>query len=317
MRYDVVVVGAGIIGLTCAARLVERGARVAVLTADDPARLVSRIAAAVWYPSHVEADPRALEWSRQAFGVFERQAAAGVPGVAPRPTRMLLRAPADPPWWAPAVPDFRVVGPPPGAYAGEWRCTVPSVEMGPYLDWLWADLAARGTVLLRRRLDTLAEAADLAPVVVHAAGLGATRLAADPAVHPVRGRVVLVASPGLRVSIRDEDAPAGLTYVHPRSRDVVLGGTYEPGETGTGPDPAAARAILDRCRALEPRLAGAAVRAELVGLRPGRRGGARVERDPAGLPGGVRLVHAYGHGGAGMTMSWGCAAEVADLVSAG
>ncbi|WP_232534338.1 FAD-dependent oxidoreductase [Plantactinospora sp. KBS50] len=184
--------------------------------------------------------------------------------------------------------------------------------MGPYLDWLWAGLAGAGVVLIRRRLGTLAEAARYAPVVVNAAGLGAGRLADDPAVHPARGRVLVVANPGLHVSVRDEDAPEGITYVHPRSRDVVLGGTYEPGETDTGPDPTAARAILARCTALVPQLAGAVVRAELAGLRPARYGGARVERDPLGLPGGVRLVHAYGHSGAGMTMSWGCAAEVAE-----
>ncbi|WP_232533732.1 FAD-dependent oxidoreductase [Plantactinospora sp. KBS50] len=125
MQYDAVVVGAGIVGLTCAARLVERGARVAVLTADEPERLVSRVAAAVWYPSHVAEDPRALRWSRQAFVVFTGQAATGVPGVALRPTRMLLRTAAEPPWWAPAVPDFRVEDPPPARTRGSGAARCP------------------------------------------------------------------------------------------------------------------------------------------------------------------------------------------------
>ena len=29
---------------------------------------------------------------------------------------------------------------------------------------------------------------------------------------------------------------------------------------------------------------------------------------------GTRIVHNYGHGGSGVTLSWGCALEVADLV---
>ncbi|MFC7549993.1 FAD-dependent oxidoreductase [Plantactinospora sp. GCM10030261] len=314
-RYDVVVVGAGVIGLTCAARLTEAGARVAVVTGDDPVRLVSRVAAAVWYPSHTAEDPRVLRWSRRGFLTFTGQAAAGVPGVALRPTRMLLRTAAtEPPWWAAAVPDFRTEPPPAGGpYTGLWTCTVPSVEMGPYLDWLLERLVGAGTVLLRRRLDALADVVDLAPVVVNAGGLGAAKLAGDPAVHPARGRVVLVTNPGLHTSVRDEDDPAGITYVHPRSRDVVLGGTYEVGETDTGPDPVASRAIVDRCVALVPALAGVPVVAELAGLRPARYGGVRLERDPVGLPGGVRLVHCYGHGGAGMTLSWGCADDVAGL----
>jgi D-amino-acid oxidase len=56
-----------------------------------------------------------------------------------------------------------------------------------------------------------------------------------------------------------------------------------------------------------PALSGAEVLGDRVGLRPCRRGGPRVEREGS-------VVHAYGHGGAGMTLSWGCAAEITRLV---
>jgi D-amino-acid oxidase len=150
--------------------------------------------------------------------------------------------------------------------------------------------------------------------VVNATGLAAGRLCADPAVFPARGHVVLVANPGLDVSVRDEGDPAGVTYVHPRSHDVVLGGTYEPGRWDVEPDPGDRAAILRRCTALVPELAGAPVIGERVGLRPGRRGGPRVEAE---MVGGGRVVHAYGHGGAGMTLAWGCADEIADLALGG
>ena len=313
--YDVVVVGAGVVGLTCAARLVEAGARVAVLTADDPARIVSRVAAAVWYPTHTEGGPRVLDWARRTFDELAEQAARDVPGVVMRPTRMLLRTPvAEPPWWAPAVPDFRTTGSDlPAPVVGEWRFTVPTVEMGPYLDWLLARLTGRGAVLRHQRVSRLDELAELAPVVVNAAGLGAAALAGDPAVHPIRGRVVLVTNPGLRTSVRDEANPAGSTYVHPRSEDVVLGGTYEPYQDDTTPDPEVGRAILARCVSLVPELARARVIRQVAGLRPGRVGGARVAADGTGLPGGARVVHNYGHGGAGVTLAWGCADDVTRL----
>src|SRR5690348_5444835 len=135
---DVVVVGAGVVGLTTAVRLQQAGVSVVVVTADEVEHTVSAVAAAVWYPAHTEGDPRVLDWARRTFDELRAQAALGVPGTAPRPTRMLVRTPAAAPWWAPAVRDFRFAPEaevPPG-YAAEWRFTVPSVEMVPYLNWL-------------------------------------------------------------------------------------------------------------------------------------------------------------------------------------
>jgi D-amino-acid oxidase len=313
---DVVVVGAGVVGLTCAVRLQEAGVTVAVVTADDPARTVSAMAAAVWYPTHIAADPRVLDWARRTFDELAAQAAHGVSGVVMRPTRMLLRAPSPQrPWWATAVRDFRAVRPADvsAPFAGEWQFTVPTVEMRPYLDWLLERIATAGGVLLRRRLDRLTDVADLAPLIVNATGLAAGRLADDPSVYPVRGHLVLVSNPGLGTSVRDEDNPAGLTYIHPRSRDVVLGGSFEPGASDCTPSASIGREIVERCAALIPELAGARVIEQLVGLRPARHGGVRLTLDPVGLPGGIRLIHNYGHGGAGVTLGWGCADEVANL----
>ncbi|WP_229400153.1 FAD-dependent oxidoreductase [Micromonospora okii] len=308
---DVVVVGGGVVGLTAAVRLQERGARVTVWAADEPADTVSTLAAAVWYPTRTDADPRVLRWAGETYAELGRQAERGVPGAVRRPTRMLLRRPVDgPPWWAGATGDL-VVEPAEAPYTALLRFTAPTVEMTPYLEWLRERVGAGGGRVLRRRVDRLDEAFEAAPVVVNATGLAAGRLADDPAVHPARGRVVLVANPGLTTSYRDEENPEGMTYVHPRRRDVVLGGTYEEGLWSTAPDPEAAAAILRRCVALVPELAGAPVLGERVGLRPARRGGPRVEAGPG--PGGGRLVHAYGHGGAGVTLSWGCADEVARL----
>ena len=311
-KADVVVAGGGVIGMTTALTLQGRGARVTVLTAHDPADTVSAVAAAVWYPSHTQEDPRVLRWARDTHAELRRQAADGVPGVVDRPTRMWLRHPyTGPPWWADACGDL-TAEPAEPPYTALLRFTAPSVEMTPYLAWLRERLEAGGGQVVRRALGTLAEAYEFAPVVVNATGLAAGRLAADPAVFPARGHVLLVANPGLDVSVRDEDDPAGVTYVHPRRHDVVLGGTYDEGVAHTGPDPEEAAAIRRRCVALVPQLAEAPVLGERIGLRPVRRGGPRVEVDPAD----GRLVHAYGHGGAGVTLSWGCAAEVADLALA-
>ncbi|WP_160574004.1 FAD-dependent oxidoreductase [Actinomadura physcomitrii] len=51
----------------------------------------------------------------------------------------------------------------------------------------------------------------------------------------------------------------------------------------------------------------------VAGIRPYRCGSYRLEAEVAS---GRFVVHNYGHGGAGITLSWGCAAKVQDLVRA-
>ena len=308
---DVIVVGGGIIGLTAAMRIRERGASVAIWSPADPADTVSAVAAAVWYPTRTDYDPRVLTWAADTYRVFGRQARERVPGVLLRSTRNLERSgETGVPWWAPAAGEVEY-GPAEPPYTREVRFQAPLVEMGTYLPWLRRQFLAAGGTVHRRTVQTLQEALVEAPVVVNATGLAAGRLSDDPAVHPARGQIVLVANPGLDVSVRAEGDPS--TYIHPRTRDVVLGGTYQLDDWDTTPDPATREAILERCLALEPRLAGAPITGEKVGLRPARRGGPRVAAERTGLG---TLVHTYGHGGAGMTLSWGCADEVTRLVLA-
>ena len=143
-------------------------------------------------------------------------------------------------------------------------------------------------------------------MVVNCAGIGARLLAADTSVGPVRGQVVHLSQVGLEQWFLDSSAD--LTYVVPRSHDIVVGGTDQEGEWSRTPSPDDAEAIVARARRLVPELAAATVLRHRVGLRPGRPQ-VRVERVGD-------VVHCYGHGGAGVTLSWGTADEVVALVSA-
>ncbi len=120
---------------------------------------------------------------------------------------------------------------------------------------------------------------------------------------------VRVTAPGVQEWLLDQSDPADLVYVVPRERDVVLGGTAEEGREDRTPDAATTAAIRARCAALLPELRGAPVVGVAVGLRPVRPE-VRLEADG-------RVVHCYGHGGAGVTLAWGCAVEVAALLGAG
>jgi D-amino-acid oxidase len=111
--------------------------------------------------------------------------------------------------------------------------------------------------------------------------------------------------------VLDEDDPAGVTYIIPRREDCILGGTADEDQWDTTPDPVIAESILRRCIAIEPRLADAEILEHTVGLRPGR-DAIRLEREDRD---GRVIVHNYGHGGAGVTLSWGCAEEVVALLA--
>jgi D-amino-acid oxidase len=176
--------------------------------------------------------------------------------------------------------------------------------MPTYLPWLLDELAAAGVAFQATTVTELA--AVPADVVVNATGLGARELAGDADLSGVRGQVVRVADPGLAGWTLDEDHPDGMVYVVPRGADVVCGGTAVDGDESTEPDPSEAERILARCRAVVPELGNATVLGHAVGVRPARPA-VRLER--AG-----DVVHCYGHGGAGVTLSWGCADEVTRLV---
>ncbi len=309
----IIVVGSGISGLSTAVSLLSAGHSVRVVAGTPAAATTSALAAAVWFPTHVGPWERVLRWGEEAFHVLSDHAASRVPGVVMRESLGLYRQAPDEPAWAAAVGGVRPARAeelPPG-YRHGLRFAVPLAEMPRYLPWLVAQVRSLGGDFAVRQLSSLAELGD-ADVVVNCAGLGAAELVDDTAVYPVRGQIVRVANPGLTMSVRDEDHPGGRAYVHPRADDCILGGTLDEGQWDTEVDHAAGAAIIERCCDLVPALRGIRVLEHAVGLRPARATVRLEEGEP--LDSGARVVHNYGHGGAGVTLSWGCAREVVTLV---
>jgi D-amino-acid oxidase len=312
VRADVIVVGCGVIGLTAAISLREAGLDANIVTAELPQDTTSSVAAAIWYPYKAYPEDRVLSWGRRTYEVFEGLSDVPETGVLMREGVEIWHEPAPDPWWADAVPRVRRLHKDelaPGYSTGH-AFVAPIVEMPIYLSYLMDRFAASGGSVERRTLSSFEEVSGEARVVVNCVGLGARDLVGDASMMPIRGQIVRVRNPGLERFVLDEDDPEGVTYIVPRSHDCILGGTAEEDEWNLEPDPETAEGILRRCTRLEPRLAQPEILEHKVGLRPGRPA-IRLEREDDSKY--TPLIHNYGHGGSGITLSWGCAEETLAL----
>ncbi|WP_053662810.1 FAD-dependent oxidoreductase [Streptomyces sp. MMG1121] len=298
-----IVVGGGIVGLTTAVLLAESGRRVRVWAREPAERTTSAVAGGLWWPYRIEPEPLVGAWALESLAVYEEQARRPeetgvrlVDGVH-RGTR--LDELGD---WVARVPGLRQT-------ADGLTARLPVIDMPVHLAWLRERLAKAGSAVELREVTDLA--AVPAGVVVNCTGLGARSLARDPAVRPVRGQLVVVENPGITTWLTSVDhSSAASTYFIPQPGGLLLGGTAEEDDWSLQPDPATATAIVARCAEIRPEIAGSRILTHRVGLRPARNS-VRLERRP--LPDGRVLVHSYGHGGAGVTVAWGCAREAAGL----
>jgi D-amino-acid oxidase len=301
-----------------------------------PQATTSVVAGAVWSPVFSEPVAKTLAWtesSLRAFRELSKDPSTGVrlasalivgeppnPGEPPSRAGELLRAgelvSADElPPQAKLVPELRPADPAeiPDGFRIGFHATMPLIDMPRYLAYLTGRLAAAGGEIETHPVRSLAEAADAAPTVVNCAGLGARDLAADDAVQPVFGQHVVLTNPGLEQLFLELSTGAEWICYFPHPQRVVCGGIRIPGRWDTSPEPEVTQRILQRCRRIEPRLRDAEVIETITGLRPDRPA-VRVAAEPLGP---VRCIHNYGHGSSGVTLSWGCAREVAKLAGNG
>lgn len=317
MTADVIVVGGGVIGLTTAVALAESGRGVRVWARSSGAATTSAVAGALIWPYRIEPAQRVGAWSVRSLRAYEKLAArpdeTGVRIVGGRMAGMTVADIDGFDDWAAEIGELREVGGDempdghgPGLYA-----RVPLVDMAVYLGYLRARLLAAGGSVEERSVTGFDEPAAQARTVVNCTGLDARDLVPDPLVRPVRGQLVVVENPGVEEWF--VSAPPGaeeLTYVLPLPGSVKLGGSAGADRWSLEPDPTEAAAIVARCSRIRPELAGARILEHRVGLRPGR---SEVRLESVELPGGARLIHNYGHGGAGVTVAWGCAQDVVRL----
>lgn len=321
MEGRITVVGAGVVGLSCAVRLAESGAEVNVLARDLPLETTSAAAGALWLAAVAGRPGDTGRWARETLTEMRRLAGAepetegAGAGVRVRPGTLLFRAEAarHPAWdddLADVIRPDAVTRPAPGFGSGV-RLTVPLVDMSRYLPYLTSRLRAAGGTLTRLALPALPSRG----IVVNCAGVAARALAADQEVRAVRSQVAVLSNPGIDEWYWYDAEPDELLCVLPHDRYVVVGCTQDDGDWSVLPDGTDARRLVGQARRLVPALEGAEVLGHRVGLKPFRPA-VRLDAEPrptAEDPDHVR-IHCYGHGGSGVTLAWGCAGDVVRTV---
>ena len=292
---NITVVGAGVVGLVTALALEERGHHVRIVAAASGDATTSAVAGAVWFPYKAGPRDKVAAWAARTRtwleGIGDRD--AGIDLL----TCYEITADDALPWWSAAVDVTRAPAPVPGAPIA-WRFVAPRVEPARFLPWLTARL--RATIEHRVVRDLEAESGD---TVVNCTGLGARELADDAQVQPLLGQIAIV-EPGradLATSITD-DRGDEIFYSIPRRDEIVLGGCSRPNEQ------------LDEDTALTARIVA---HAQMLGVGAIRRvrSGLRPYRPEVRLERAGRVIHNYGHGGAGFTLCRGCADDVVALIA--
>jgi D-amino-acid oxidase len=315
---SVAIVGAGVSGLTCGVLFAERGFRVRILAEQIGQRTTSGAAGALWFPYDAEPADKVIPWALATYKVLAGLAKNPRSGVSMIELRQYCRAGKIqiPDWASPFVMSSEVetsLGISGSVFSSGFSLNVPLMDTTIYLDYL-ADRfqEAGGSINSNARLEKLDDVDQGFDLVINCAGIGARELAQDPNLEPHRGQVAIVPKiDNLNCAVVCDDPP--LMYAIPRTNDCVFGGTNEVSDDLEA-DPTTTEAIVAECSRVfeidKPR-----VLRERVGLRPFRKSGVRLEVEK--LRDGRTVIHNYGHGGSGFTLSWGCAENVlaASLIS--
>jgi D-amino-acid oxidase len=328
-RDRVLVVGAGVSGLTSALSLARAGIEVEVVAEKFQSDLVSVVAGALgeWPPAvcgyHRDQTSlaRSKEWAMQSYEIFSdlaRDPATGVymrranfyftkPQTARELHKMHELAPKVRGFVRdPGLAEANGVTPETGI-VDAYAFVAPMIDTDVYMGWLRRQVEAAGVTITAGRVhgrlaDNEARLCEEfgTSAIVNCTGLGAAEMHGAQ-MYPLRGALVRVINDASRMPKVTEahcvSHPEGST-----EQDMVFGlHNHKP-----------IRDMYRRCLDFMPVLARGEIDLDepvRAGLRPLRNGNVCLEREQD-----TNVVHNYGHGGAGFSFSWGCAGEVVATV---
>lgn len=220
-----------------------------------------------------------------------------------------------------------------------YELMAPVIDTDQAMMWLMSLVHGKGAATVTETItgDLLDQEETLrtrfgADAIVNATGLAGTELAGDKSCYPIRGALIRVINDGrdfpkvesaLTITADAMHDAGEIVFLVPRNDNILLiGGITEPNESALDLtlDTPIVKRMRQRCERFLPSLKRARLDPTYPlaqGLRPFRARNVRVERELRCIPGTdrpSRIVHSYGQGGAGWSLSFGCAGDVADLL---
>jgi D-amino-acid oxidase len=310
MAKSVAIIGAGVSGLTCGVLFAERGFRATIFAEQIGTQTTSGAAGALWFPYDAEPADKVIPWALATYKVLVDLTEDPSSGVSMIELRQYCRTgEIQIPDWCNSLGGVATALRAVSSFSDGFSLKVPLVDTTLYLDYLMSRFQKAGSEIKSEvHFEKLEDADPKFDLVINCAGIGARELVRDVDLEPHRGQVAIVPKiDNLQCAIVCDDDP--LMYAIPRKSDCVFGGTNDVSDD-LNPDPKTTNAIVAECsRVLEiekPR-----VLRERVGLRPFRKSGVRLEKEK--FSDSRTVIHNYGHGGSGFTLSWGCAENVFEL----
>lgn len=310
---NTLILGAGVSGLSCGILLLKKGYGVEIWAKDLPPNTTSNKAGASWYPYLCDPEDKVTKWGKVTYDYFlDKTIKDAKSGLIRRKEIEIFTKKQPEPWWKDAVASYR--RPPanelPEGYVDGYEIDGVVVDTSIYMDYLVKLFKSLGGKIIQRTVTNVKEVLDGNSVVVNCTGLGSRELFDDKEVYPVRGQMVKIKPNGFDKVVADDEGPNSLAVIIPRVNDIALGGTTQANDWNLEIDPNDRADILRKVSNLYPQFKNVEIVSESVGLRPARKE-VRLEYENFS---GKTVIHNYGHGGAGFTLSWGCAQEVVAIV---
>ncbi|RPA79982.1 FAD dependent oxidoreductase, partial [Ascobolus immersus RN42] len=217
----------------------------------------------------------------------------------------------------------------------DWGLYYKTLALDPvqYMFYLKSVLLRTGRVrFIRKTLSHIREAFDVTgekvDAVFNCSGLLSAKLGGvmDGNIVPVKGQLVIVQNePGgmYGISGGDWDENESVYIIaRPHAGGTAIGGSSHAGTWDGTEDTELSKRMLERALRICPQMVkpgegveGLKVVRHVVGLRPSRVGGPRIERELLDGDEKLKVIHSYGAGGFGYQASYGMAADAVALLS--